>query len=304
MKILVIKLSALGDFILALGVMEAIRRHHAGAHITLLTTKPFQALAERSGYFDNIVIDPRPSFYQIGKWLAHYRFFNKGGFDRVYDLQLNDRTKMYHALFRKKPEWSGVVSGHALFYPNPDWRAMHAFKRHQEILKVAGIDVGFPDLSWMTSDLAHCAVPKPYVLLIPGSAPTRPEKRWPARSYAALSLRLMRDGYHVALLGTDAERGVMEEIRHIAPEAIDLSGRTTLFDIAALARGAAGAVGNDTGPTHIAALAGCPIIALFALCASNPEESAPVGANVKTLAAETLDEISISDVSQNAKFRE
>ena len=59
-KILVIKLGALGDFIQALGPMAAIRKHHPDAHITILTTKPFENFAKDCGYFDEIWLDERP----------------------------------------------------------------------------------------------------------------------------------------------------------------------------------------------------------------------------------------------------
>ena len=53
-NVLVIKLSALGDFILSVGAFQAIRAHHPGARIALLTTEPFRKLAEASGCFDEI----------------------------------------------------------------------------------------------------------------------------------------------------------------------------------------------------------------------------------------------------------
>lgn len=300
-KILVIKLGALGDFILALGAMEAVRRHHKDAHITLLTTRMFKDMAERSGYFNNIIVDSRPKFYELGDWYFLFRHLNAGNFTRVYDLQLNDRTKVYRRLFMNAPEWSGVIAGSPLFYPNPGWRNMHAFKRHQEILKVAGIDMQMPDISWMTSDISLIKPKEPYILFIPGSAPTRPEKRWPALRYGALGLKLIKDGYQVAVLGTKAEAEEIGRVVAACPGAIDLCGRTSLYDLATLARGAAGAVGNDTGPTHLVALSGCPTIALFCSKVSNPAHSAPVGKSVQAIAAEDLGDISVGDVYKNFK---
>ena len=210
-KILVIKLSALGDFILALGAMKAIRRHHPSAHITLLTTRPFVDIASRSGYFNDIIIDPRPKLYELQHWYFLFQRFNQGGFARVYDLQMNDRTKRYYRLFLKKPEWSGVIPGSVLSYTAPGLREMHAFKRHQEVLKLAGIEAGLPEVSWMTSDVSLLNVKKPYVLLIPGSAPARPEKRWPAIRYGALALKLMKDGYQVAVINISRLRKIIRE---------------------------------------------------------------------------------------------
>ncbi|MCA1974798.1 MAG: heptosyltransferase, partial [Caenispirillum sp.] len=60
-RILVVKLGAFGDFVVALAAMTAIRQAHAGAHITLLTTPPFVGLAEASGLFDVVRGDGRPS---------------------------------------------------------------------------------------------------------------------------------------------------------------------------------------------------------------------------------------------------
>lgn len=301
-KILVIKLSALGDFILAMGAMAAIRKHHPSAHITLLTTRPFVDMAQRSRYFDEVLTDARPRLFDLGGWVSLFKTLNRGGFSRVYDLQLNDRTALYYRLFLKKPEWSGVVRGASHFYANPKWRQMHAFKRHQEMMAEMGIEVSRPNLDWMTVDVSFFGVKKPYVLLVPGSAPTRPDKRWPALKYGALSLRLMREGYNVAVLGTEAEREVIGRIIKSCPDVYDLSGRTTFYDIATLAKEAVGAVGNDTGPTHIISLAGCPVVALFS-GASDPAQSAPVGEAVTIIQSDNIADITLDDVLKNMAAR-
>ena len=67
-RILIIKLGALGDFVQALGPMAAIRKHHAGASVTLLTSKPYVDFAKASGLFDEVWIDEeRPKAWQIGR---------------------------------------------------------------------------------------------------------------------------------------------------------------------------------------------------------------------------------------------
>jgi ADP-heptose:LPS heptosyltransferase len=297
-RILVIKLSALGDFILALGPMEAIRRHHPDAHITLLTTRPFLDIAQRSRYFDAIELDARPPFYDLPGWVKLFRFFNGGKFSRVYDLQMNDRTKTYHGLFLKKPEWSGHLKSSALCVEKPELMKSHAFERHKIVLAKAGIGVKIPDLSWMASDVSLFNIKKPYVLLVPGSAPTWPEKRWPAIKYGALGLKLMRMGYDVAVLGTPSEQDVIDRVVKSCPGIHDLCGKTSLYDIATLARDAAGAVGNDTGPTHLIAMSGCPTIALFSH-ASHPELSAPIGDAVTVIQSDRLDDVSVDDVMKN-----
>src|SRR5207245_844289 len=77
-QILVIKLSALGDFVQALGPATAIRRHHARDEITLLTTRAFAELAQQSGLFDRIAIDRRPKLFDVTGWLALRRIFRDG----------------------------------------------------------------------------------------------------------------------------------------------------------------------------------------------------------------------------------
>lgn len=300
-KILVIKLSAMGDFLLALGAMAAIRRHHSRAHITLLTTRGFVDIATRSKYFDEVVVDARPKFHNLPGWWRLARFFNKGNFARVYDLQMNDRTAIYYGLFNKKPQWSGVIRRASHFYSNPKWREMHGFERHRQVLKTAGIEVEKPDISWMQSDVSLLNVKKPYVLFVPGSAPSRSDKRWPAIRFGGLGLKLMNEGYQVAVLGTAAEKDAINRVMKSCPGAVDLSGKTSLYDIASLARDAAGAVGNDTGPMHLIALAGCPAVVLFGP-SSKPEHSAPLGP-VQVIQAESLEDISVENVFKALHLR-
>ena len=111
-KILVIKLGALGDALMALGPMQAIRRHHAEAEITLLTRPAYHSLAEASGLFDAIHLDPAPRLNPLG-WMMLRRWLRGAGFRRVYDLQTSDRTAAYFRLFWPGPwpEWSGKVVG-------------------------------------------------------------------------------------------------------------------------------------------------------------------------------------------------
>ena len=111
-KILVIKLSALGDFVQALGPAAAIRRHHAADEITLLTTRAFASLAQQSGFFDKIEIDNRPKLFELASWAALRRVLRSGRFDRVYDLQTSDRSSLYSWLFfpaHPPPQWSGIA---------------------------------------------------------------------------------------------------------------------------------------------------------------------------------------------------
>ena len=296
-RILVIKLSALGDFILSITAFQAIRRHHAGAEITLLTTAPFRALAETSGCFERVWIDNRPAWWQVGGWLALRHRLSEAGFERVYDLQRSDRSAGYFRLLPKpKPEWVGTAADASHRYAMPGGPPRHICDREADQLALAGVPTpGLPDLSFLTADLTGLDLPPRYGLLVPGGSAHRPGKRWPAEGYAALARHLLDRGIVPLLLGAEAERKEIQDIAEAAPGARDLCGRTGLEALAALGRGAALAVGNDTGPMHLIAAAGAPSLVLYSHD-SDPAKIAPRGPSVATLRRETLANLSLEAV--------
>lgn len=295
-KILVIKLGALGDFIQALGPMKAIRSHHRDDRISLLTTKPYEKLARDSGYFDEILIDSRPKWHDLKGWMALKQELNAGRYARVYDLQNNDRTSIYFKLFSPKPEWSGIAKGASHRNLSPERTKSKAYEGHVQTLSLAGVDdIQIDTLDWMKGAGDFEMVRKPYVLLVPGSAPSHPEKRWPAKSYAQLSLLLSGMGIQPVLIGAATERDVIDEIVATNPNACNLGGKTSLMDIPALATNALAAIGNDTGPMHLIAPTGCRTIVLFS-GKTNPQRHAPLGDQVSYLRSEDIKDISVNDV--------
>ncbi len=117
-KVLVIKLSAVGDFVLALPAFERIRAAHRDATITLLTTPPFETLAQTSPFFDRVEIDGRPRGFAA--WLAMILRLRRERYARVYDLQNNDRTNLIFQMMRPSPpEWSGTRVRSRLAAPQP-----------------------------------------------------------------------------------------------------------------------------------------------------------------------------------------
>ena len=296
-EILVIKHGALGDFVLSMGPFAAIRAHHPEARITLLTTQPFEELARGSQHFDRIWRDPRARAWNIPAWLGLRRRLRGAGFTRVYDLQTSRRSSAYYRYFASpRPEWSGIAKGCSHPHVKPGRNAMHTAARQREQLAEAGIDaVPEADLSWLDGDISALAPAEPYILLVPGGSAHRPEKRWPARAYGALASELAAAGYLPLLLGAAAERAVLAEIDAICPAARNLLGRTDFGQIAALAPGAAAAVGNDTGPMHIVAAVGCAATVLFS-GASDPTLTAPHGPAVRLLQRPCLADLPVADV--------
>jgi ADP-heptose:LPS heptosyltransferase len=297
-RILVIKLGALGDIVQALGPLAAIRRHHPGAHITALTTAPFVPLLAASPSVDEIWVDPRPRAWQLGTWLALRRKLRGGRFGRVYDLQTSGRSSFYFRLFGpgQRPEWSGIAAGGSHPHANPRRDFMHTIERQAEQLQDAGIaDVPPPDVSWLMADLGRYALPRRFALLVPGGSAARLQKRWPAASYGELARRLLARGITPVVIGIASERPLAATIRASCPEARDLTGQTSFAEIAALAREAQAAVGNDTGPMHLIAAAGCPSVVLFS-ADSDPALCAPRG-RVTVLRRADLAQLTIDEVA-------
>lgn len=295
-KILVIKLGALGDFIYALGPMAAIRAHHKDDHITLLTTAPYADLAQQSGYFDEIWIDEKPKVYQIPAWFRLHRTLNAAAFSRVYDLQNNDRTAIYFRLFSPRPEWVGAVEGASHRNASPERSKNHAFLGHAATLRIGGIEnVQLDPLDFLKGNTVGYGLKPPYVLLVSGSSPQNPEKRWPVEHFRTLAAKLIRHGYQPVLLGTKDEAEITARIAR-GLDVLDLTGKTKFFDLPELARGAVAAIGNDTGPMHICAVTGLPVVMVFCTKASTPKKHGPPVAKAACLAAEQIEDIKVQDV--------
>ena len=293
MKVLVIKLGALGDFVLAFRPFAAIRAQHPDAEITLLTTCPFAALAERAPWFDRVEIDARPAWWDVSGLLRLRRGLR--GFDFVYDLQTSSRSSRYHGL-AGRPPWSGIAAGASHPHAHPGRNAMHTLDRQRDQLESAGIHAfPEPDLAWLTD--GGPVLPPPYALLVPGAAPHRPEKRWPASRFGALAAVLHRRGVRPVIVGARQDAGLGAAIFAICPGAQDLTGKTSMLDLGGVASRAALAVGNDTGPMHLAAAVGCPSSVLFS-GASDPVLTAPRG-RVTVLREADLGNLAVERVAAN-----
>lgn len=289
--ILVIKHGALGDLVQAFGPFAAIRAHHPGARIDLLTTRPFAALMGDAPWFDRVLTDTRAPWWNLPAQVTLARRLAAARYARVYDLQTSSRSSRllsWMRLFGSRPEWSGIARGSSHRHANPARNAMHTQDRQREQLATAGItEFPTPDLAWLAGDTSRFDLPGRIGLLIPGAAPHRPAKRWPAEHYGRLARYLAEHGLAPAILGTAAEAPLAAVIREHCPVARDLAGHTTLAEIAALARRAALAVGNDTGPMHLIAALGTPSLVLFS-ADSDPGLCAPRGREVRILRAPDL----------------
>jgi ADP-heptose:LPS heptosyltransferase len=307
-RVLVLKFGALGDVIQGFAAFDQIRSAHPHAQITLLTTPPYAEFAAASGLFDRIETDGRPK----GVWphLRLFRRLRRARFDRVYDLQNSSRSKRYiYGFWPRPPEWSGISAGASHRQTRPDRTALHNLDRAADQLHVAGIGPAVepggapaPDLRWAArigrrgrvaaADALGLAAP--FAILVPGASPVKPEKFWPADRYGALAAALIARGVQVAVVGAGAETPLAKVIQADAPKTVDLTGRTDLFQLAALGEEALLCVGNDTGPTHLLAYAGAPGVMLMSKV-TDPSHCAPRAA-MGVIKVEDLAELSAARV--------
>ena len=303
-NILIIKLGALGDIVQATGPFAAIRAHHEDARITLLTGFAYSAFLKKSGWFDDVWVDERPGWKNWRAWFRLRHRLKQGRFVRVYDLQTSDRASSYFHLMLpgSRPEWSGIARFASHPHDNKKRDQMHTVDRQVEQLNMAGIEtVPAPSLDWVNADVSCFGLTAPYVLLVPGGSAHRPEKRWPVGYFTELARRLVAHGVTPVLIGAGADAHATGTVDSFCEGARDLTAETSFAEIAALARSALGAVGNDTGPMHIIATAGCPTVALYSF-ASDPALCAQKGADVTILRRDLLTELSVDEVEAALKL--
>lgn len=307
-RILVIKLGGFSEFVLAFGAFSAIRRHHANAHITLLTTAPFAEMARKSGWFDAVWDDGEPQWARLGKVAKLIRRLRRSAADRVYDLDNSPRTARYRFWMRdfwgNKAEWSSSRPGVLGFVRGTENVPQHYVERLVNQLAASGIDeLPTPDLSWLSTAYGgRYGLQDGFVLIAPGHIEEGSPDSWPAERFAELARRVAVEGHRPVVIGTKAEARNNQVIAAASAEAMDLTDRTTLFDVAALATRAGVAVGNSSGIMHLIAAVGCPSVVL-ASPASNPDRYAPRGRYVVMVRKENLAEMPVTEVAAALRLR-
>ncbi len=266
-RILVIKLGALGDVVMATALVRAIRAGHCGARVTVLTTPPFADLFRA---WPGLAVRAVPR-RGLGHGLRTIAWIRRQGFSRLYDLQSNDRTALWVAL-------SGVaerVGNHPRWpythHPSRPWRGEeHIFDRMNAVLAAAGLApaAARPELPLDGAGRARVARWRAsqglqagrYVLVHAGaSARRRSAKSWP--HFAALAPRLVGHGLTPVWIGAGTDRPINRELAAVA--GLDATDAFSIAELAELGRGARFALTNDSGPMHALAAAGIPVYGFF-----------------------------------------
>lgn len=290
-RVLVTKLGALGDILLAEGALRDIRENHKGAHISVLTRRPFARLLARCPWIDEVVADDNhPRWRLDAMWRLRARLL-KVDFDIAYDLQNSRRSAFYlHMLLGNRIPWSGAHPKSHLPHRHPAPKSLPVLQRHATQLTDAGLATTWSlspaGAEWLcdpVDDLLDTAgLKSPFVVLLPGSSTRGAAKRWP--HYAELAQRLDAQGLHPVTIPGPDELGQFSGFAGTELRAAD--GRAlNLHHLAGVMRSAVAVVGNDSGPTHLAANLGCYGLALFGTDASQTARACLDRGRMRTLMA-------------------
>lgn len=292
-----IKPSSLGDIVMALPALSALRQNWPEAKIAWLIRPEFAPLIEGHPHLDEIILFDRQrlgkAWYHPGavrslvSLLAQLR---RRRFDVVLDLQGLFRTAFlaWSSACRARfgPVWGRELAHHFYTTTVPvrtEW--LHVVDYYMKLIEAMGgtdlaVEFVLPDnpaaretaedlLADEGVDCQH------YAVLIPGSA--QATKCWPADRFAALADKLAAD-HKLALVATGgrAEGNMIEQIQSRAGVRVaNLAGRTSLPELVEVLRSAHIVISNDTGPGHIAAALGRPLVMMFSW--SNPLRVGPYG---------------------------
>lgn len=265
-RVLIIKHGSFGDIIVASGAIQDIRNHHPDAEISVLTGPAYCNLFQRCPLVDRVLVDAREPRWRLDLLLKLCCSVRFDSFDMIYDLQKSARTAFYRRWFAQRAGWSGKAPGCSHPYVIPPPGTMTGQQEFALQLQAASVPVRFttnPDVSWMAADvsdvLVTAGVSSRYIVLLPGASARHAHKCWPA--YAALAEQLIAAGYCVVTAPGPAD---MEVCRTVPGVMLVGSGEyLDYFQLAGVLRGAAFVVGNDSGPTHLAAHLGVAGLALF-----------------------------------------
>ena len=285
-RILLIRLTALGDVVLGTPLLHALRVAFPEATIDWLVHEAFAPLLE-----------PEPELSRVIPWKPGERSLaarlRATGYDWVIDLQnkprtawLRSRLRAGHVVaLRKRTVVQALASIVGLEKPAQGPSAVEANLSIGERLGVAPAGLQ-PQLRLSEAGRAEVAelLARRRAQRLWGIAPaTRwATKRWPPQRFAELAAQAALDGADIVLLGGPADRAVLEEVGRGLGRA--LIGDTAGCSVAGLAAAVAACsvvVSNDSGPAHLAAALGRPLAVLFGPTA--PGRWAPTGPGVRVL---------------------
>ncbi len=299
MKILVVKLSSLGDIVLATPSLRAIRARWPESRITVVVNREFVPVIAACPEVDAVLARERTKRVRRLKTLGQAFWagrFRAGRFDLAIDLQGNFHSGAWTSLIRarRRAGLGGPHRGWEFCLPSDD--RCHAVDRCGEVVArlSAPLQDRLPRLTIPPREdglvdgfLCRLGLPRHGFLVVHPFTAWR-TKEWPIERYAELLRRLISDSsgpQTVLITGTSQEAARATELERLvgSPRVRSVAGCLPLGGCLALWARATAFVGGDTGPMHASAAVGVPVVAVFG--PTLPEVSGPVGPGHRVIQA-------------------
>ena len=285
-RALVVRLSALGDIVHALPVAAALRRRWPEVEVDWLVDAAYAPiLSIADGLHRRIVVhaaggnaeaEGAVSFGGRLGVLRAIRYLRRQRYDIALDLQGLIKSAVWARLSGAK-RVVGFDREHlrerraSMFYTEAvaPYRARHVIQKNLAMASALGAQATPVELplrpvesSAMTEVITRAGGPRGYVVINPGAA--WPNKRWPAERFGELAAAIReRTGLHSLVTWGPAEHDLADAVCRASSGAAHAAPPTTIADLAMLMRDAALVISGDTGPLHIAAAMGAPLVGLY-----------------------------------------
>lgn len=289
---MLIKMGALGDIIQALPVAAALRQRFPQAELCWLARKRWSDILLASPCLDQVIASSNEGVAELGAQLRAKRF------EVVLDMQGSPRTGMLTWLSRARwrigyrfslDDIGAWPSNVRLIDRRPNVHAVHRYLAFARALGAGDGPVKFPlqieeTYRQAARRLLSAAGWKGEPLAAIHAGAGRASKVWPAERFGLVAARLAGDGFLSLLVGAKGDLPLAERVIESAGvRMLNLVNRTSLRELAALFLQCRLAIGNDSGPIHLAAALGLPVAAIFG--SSNPAHSTPYGDGNRCLQA-------------------
>ncbi len=268
-RILLIRLGAIGDIVLATAAIEALKKAFSQASVEFLVKERFSGLLEGDSRISRLwCFDEQGRHRGTRGLLSFMRQIQFQHFDLAVDLQDNLRSRMICRCLRAarvlrwdKRAWQRRLM---LLGRSSVEAGAPVYVRYLEALRPLGINLDGirPKLKPQKAG-TDTGAKKEFMAMAPGAH--WPSKRWPAGHYAELAARIIKEtSFDLVLFGSAEDREVCEKIQTASSERIvNLCGQLELKQLVSNIAGARILITNDTGPMHIAEAAGVPVLAFF-----------------------------------------
>lgn len=291
-RVLIVLLGAIGDVVRALPLLARMRRAWPAAHIAWAVEPKSEPILRTHPWLDEVIVYERKN--AAWSFLPFLRRIKDGHFDVVVDLQRHLKSGVI-ALASRASDRLGFAAANSKEFnhffstrriePQPNMRLkLMQYQAFGDLLGIPPAPIEF-GLAPQRNEAEHAKrlladAPRPLLGVILGSS-------WPSRIYFPESIaQTLRElarplegspALYPVLIGGNAETGLAAETmwRLEGIPALNVVGSTSLRDVIAILTECAVAFGPDSGPMHIAAAVGCPVVSLWGSTA--PERSAPWG---------------------------